>query len=134
MASLFDEIDASSQAVTEEVFGEAVRIEPRVASQYTERATDPTRPAKDVVAVVSFGIASDNFIGQRTGVRIDTSSKIALRTAEVWMSAASYAALGYEVQKQDAVVMTDQAGQPVYSVSRVTPDAGGVTLILTGET
>ncbi|PYF05034.1 hypothetical protein BJ122_102260 [Rhodopseudomonas faecalis] len=114
--------------------GERVRITPRIASEYAEGAPDPARPARDIKAVFSKGQEADPIDRGRRGGRMQGSSLMATSPTTLWVRAAVYASLGYELVRGDAVTLLDAPGQPTYAVSRATPsDLGDVTLILTDE-
>lgn len=130
MTSLFDELEADSQAATEGVFGEVVRIEPRRAgaSQYREAPADPDRPVRDVTACVSVENGMDSIKGARVGTDLHGSTQFVRSLTQFWLSAEAYASLGYAVVKQDRVVRSEHAGKPRFVVTRAVPDAGGFTL------
>jgi hypothetical protein len=78
---------------------------------------------------MTFGVDQDSIEGVRRGSELRGATTLAARPAQVWFSAASYAALGYVLRKGDAI----DHDHARYAVSRVFPDAGGFTALLTRE-
>lgn len=130
MPSLFDEIDALSQAAIEEQTGEPVAFIGMISGDYT-RAPDPARPEQTGLATVSIsprtGRVADGIQG-----RSSSGSQRAFPSAELWMSAAAFAGLDWEPVKDDKVVVSPgEAGAAEYTVSGVYPmDHGDVQIIL----
>ncbi|UYO50330.1 hypothetical protein KQX64_07080 [Rhodopseudomonas palustris] len=116
--------------------GDTVLIVPRLRGEYSEGPPDPDRPARTIKAVFSLRPeveAAPIDLG-RHGGRLQGASKVAIAPATLWIRAAVFAGLGYELRQGDAVTLVELSGRPTYSVSRAVPnDVGDVTVILTDE-
>lgn len=113
-------------------FGEAVRIEPIVSSEYADPIPDAERAPVDARATVSLSPTVKTFDGQRQGTKINTMTRFAERTASIWFPPADYAAIGYALRAGDKVILVERAGAPAYSVARdpVSTDRGDVYVYL----
>lgn len=116
-------------------FGEAIRIEPMVASEYATAVPDPGRPVKEARATVTLTPSVDNFDGARQGTKLTTQTRFAQREARIWFAPDAYAAIGYVLRVGDRIVLIDRDGTPVYRVSRdpVSSDRGDVSVNLVEE-
>lgn len=113
-------------------FGETVRIEPMVSSEYIEAAPDPDRATALSRSVVSFTPTTDGLDGRRSGSNMQGVTQVAHRAATLWITPADYAAIGYDLRSGDRVVLVERPGTPGYRVARapVWSDRGDVTVYL----
>lgn len=113
-------------------FGETVRVEPRQEADYTDALPDPTRPARQLTAVVALTPTVEKFEGAREGSRINTGSRISVREATIWLTPDAYAAIGYKLVEGDRVLLTERPQEPPYKLSRApeTSDRGDVVITL----
>lgn len=134
MASSWNEADEAAQDAVAAQFGELVYIEPRIARDYTASRPDSSRPAVTVTGVVSSAIADTDIRGSVQGGQQTGGTRIAAAPVELWLPAATWRQLGYEVHHADAVVLIERPGEPRYSVTRIhESDQGDHTLYLAGE-
>jgi hypothetical protein len=132
MASPFDALDAELQSHVAEEFGEAVRVEPRVAKQYAGRSpgVDPSRPVRDVRAVVTSVPAATDFRGEIGGQQ-NSAAQLVGATTEAWLDADAASSLGYDVATGDTLVRLDEPGLPRFRVQRPVPyETGDLRLLL----
>jgi len=84
--------------------------------------------------VFSLAPATEEISGQRVGPQLPGFTQFAHSSAEVWISASDYLAIGYAIVKGDLIVLPGMATQSRYAVSRVSQtDQGDVSLILVAE-
>ena len=132
--TLFDDLDAQVSGTIDAAFGEIAVLRPRVSSQYTERAEDPSRQVATVTGVFSAGPAEAPLKGGSAGTAFSGSTRIVSQSAEFWLSAETVQSLVDRPQKGDALTLTGREGPPVYALSQVHPsDMGDLTLILVLE-
>lgn len=130
MASVFDSIDALAQDVIEGQTGEEVSFVGMETGEYV-RTADPERPAQTSTAVVSqvpkTGHVSDGIQG-----RSSTRAARSFASSELWMSAASFAALDWAPVKDDKVILAPGGpGEAAYTISGVYPlEQGDVQIII----
>lgn len=108
---------AVAHAAIANTFGETVRISPMVSTEYSEGA-DATRPVIEIRAVVALTPDVEAIGGARQGSKINSTTRFATRSASLWLSAAAYAGLGYDVQRGDRVYLIERAAEPPYVLSR----------------
>lgn len=108
-------------------FGESVRIQPAIASEYADAAPDPNRPVRTVDVVVAFTPNTDQVDGAK---KISTHGSLAMRRGAIWFTPAEYAALGYEVRVGDMATLADRAGAPRYQITSppVASDRGDIAV------
>lgn len=126
--SAFDDLDTELSSAMEAEFGDTAVLSPRTTSEYGELPADPARPQRNVVGIYSSGPVVAKQDGDARG-----SAFNAKRTSEVptfWISAAAYAALGYEAKPGDRLTIT---GKPkIFRVVAALPtNHGDVELHLT---
>lgn len=117
-------------------FGEAIRVIPLQASEYTEAMPDASRAPVDTRAVVALSPMTEPFDGARSGPgKVNTMMRLAVRRASVWFPADVYGSIGYALRIGDKIVMTDRPGRPTYTVSRepISSDRGDVAINLVQE-
>lgn len=129
MPSPFDAIDADMQAALAPIFGEGIRIMPRMGDNYTS-AADPARPERvGVLATVARapGAAPTDYSGSaRNGAQVTRAP------GEVWIDQIAYAAIGYEIQRGDLIAITDDPARPPCKVVAVHAGEGGDVQIILG--
>jgi hypothetical protein len=115
--------------------GERVMLIPRLRGEYSEAQADGSRPAKTIKAVFSLRPQEAEAIDLgRHGGRLQGSSMIAVAPAALWIRAAVYDGLGYELEQGDQIALIDRVGQPKYTVARAPRnDVGDATVILTED-
>lgn len=125
-------IAARAFAALDRSLGEPVRVLPRLASDYTEALPDPDRSVANTRAVVALTPKTGDFEGARHGTNINTGSRLSVRSASIWLSPSTYAAIGYEVREGDQIVMAERPDEPAYTVARnpIFSDRGDVTIYL----
>lgn len=128
-------IAATAFEAVARTFGESVRIEPLVSSEYAAAAADPDRAIATVRATVALSPATDGLEGRRRGSEMQGFTRLALRDARIWFSPADYAGIGYGLRSGDRVVLVERPGEPPYLVARepVASDRGDVSVDLTLE-
>jgi hypothetical protein len=117
-------------------FGEKVRVEPMLSSEYSVGAPDPDRAQKEVRAIVSLSPSTEGFSGARQGSRsISTMTRLASRVARIWLKPEDYAAIGYELRAGDRIVFIERPAEPPHSVARepVASERGDVVVHLVVE-
>jgi len=117
------------------IFGEVVRIEPLVASEYAVAVADNDRPAVAVRATVALSPTVDGLEGARRGGEFQGMTRLAQREARIWITPNDYAAIGYDLRVSDRVILVDRAGAPSYRISRrpEISDRGDVMVHLVAE-
>jgi hypothetical protein len=134
MTSAFEALDSAMSAVMSSAFAEPARLQPRVASQYAERAADPDRPEATVHGIFSAGPAQDDLSGQARGGKLSGTTQLASTAAEFWIAKAQVDALPWVPVTGDALVLTARSDAPVHAVTRIaTTDLGDLTLTLVRE-
>jgi hypothetical protein len=128
--SVFDDIAASADAAIDSVFGEPVRIEPRLAGGYTGIGADPDRPAVTVTGVIRTLSSRETLAGQSrdraTGLAVVTG-----RPTLLHLTAAVARSLGYELRKGDLVTRAGKDVDAAFEVGSVEPaDLGDLTVHL----
>lgn len=113
-------------------FGEVVRIEPRKEADYTDALPDPSRPARQLTAVVALTPTVDKFEGSREGSKINTGLRVSVREATIWLPPDTYAAIGYGLREGDRILLIERPQEPSYKISRApeTSDRGDVVITL----
>ena len=99
-------------------FGEAVRIEPRINGTYSDDSPDPSRPLKDLRAVVSLTPMTGSLDGSRQGSKINTTTRFTQRTTTIWVTPDAYASIGYDIRVGDRVILKERRNEPPYRVGR----------------
>jgi hypothetical protein len=131
MPSPFDALDAVVQTAMDATFGEDIRIEPMATGNYAF-APDPVRLACTARAVVSRApqTAATNFPSTNR-----KSAQLAAGPTEAWLAAAALAGLGYALRKGDVIALTEDAGEPRYTITAVfITDQGDARLLLASLT
>lgn len=132
MSAMWKRLDALAGRAVSAAFGEAVLVKPTLESDYTDNAPDTSRPERTIRGVFALEHDTEDFRGQRTRGEFSGVGRMANAAAYLQITAADYAALGYEVRRADRVVLTEQDGSPVYVVALNQPlDDGNVVLALT---
>lgn len=132
MPSPFDAIDAAAQAAVDRLFGEGIRVIPRSGDGNYAGAPDAARPVREgvraTVARAAGAKATDYSGSQRNG------SAVASMPAEIWIDAAAYAGLGYEIKRGDWIELTDDilASPPRFHVAAVHRGDNGDAQIILG--
>lgn len=111
-------IAATAFAAVARTFGEPIRIEPLLQSEYAEASPDPDRAVVTTSAVVALTPAVDGIEGRRRGGDLQGTTTLALRKAMIWFPPAVYEGLGYALRPGDRIVLSDRPGQPRYLVER----------------
>ena len=105
--SQFDDLDAELSAVMEEEFGDMAVLSPRVKSEYGAAQPDPDRPEQQVRGIYSSGPVIRKLDGDARGSQFHTRQASEVPT--FWISAASFAALGYDVKDGDQLTISGRA-------------------------
>lgn len=110
-------------------FGETVRIEPMVSSEYAEAVVDTSRPVTTVRAAVALSPSVSSLDGIRG------TSTLGLREARIWITPSDYVGIGYELRSGDRVILVERPSEPAYIVTRApeSSDRGDVTAYLVIE-
>lgn len=128
MASSFDEQLAALDGAVNDQHGEAALIRPRETVAYHPSLADPDRPEETVEGVYSNGPQSGPFTGAADWGGAPMLDKV---IGEFWLSAVSYASIGYEVKEKDELILTDRQGQPSFMITDIHRSSeGDVNLIL----
>jgi len=123
MASIFDEIDAAGQAAINDHLGEAVIFYGMKSSDYAE-AADPDREPQEVKAIYSAspgaGRVSEGVKGKSQSAATRSHSN-----DELWISAATAAAMAWIPQRNDEVVINPETEAKRLVISAVNPIDNG---------
>lgn len=137
MRSPFDALDAQVSDALEGAFGETVRLIPRTSrrgAQYVAAGADPDRPPTDFIAVPTEASKVADTRGQRTGYRMGSATRMIVGRFEMWVSAATVAAMPVEIREGDIVRMTEWDDEPTFNVVNAIPEAfGDLRLTLSAE-
>ena len=116
----------------ERAWQEAARFEPQTVSEYGGASPDATRPVRaDVPVVRSRQDQDGRLAGQRRGSEFQGSIVSSSQTERLFLTAETYAGLGYALRVNDHVVLTDRPGAPRMRVVNVNEqDAGDTTIHL----
>ncbi|MCR6673235.1 hypothetical protein [Devosia ginsengisoli] len=129
MSSPFDDLDEGLQEVIDETMGEDIHVLPMATGQYGA-AADPTRVPKPCRAVISSAphMARNDFPNARQATPLATSPR------EIWITRSNYAALGYDVGRDDEIAFSDRGDPaPKSKVAAIhVGDHGDVQIILAG--
>lgn len=110
MPSLFDTIEAASQAAIDAVFGDGnVRIVPQAQSSNYGGGDDPARMPMDIRA--TFSAAPMNAKGDYPNTRRD-GTDLALSPAELWIERGAAAAIPYALKRGDKILIFSGTGDP----------------------
>jgi hypothetical protein len=118
--SVFDEIAASADAAVDAVFGEPVRIEPRLTGGYTDAAADPDRPVRTVTGVIRMQSSRETLAGQSRD-RATGLSIVGGRPTILHLSAAVLVSLGYPLRKGDRVIRVTKDADNAFEVGSIEP-------------
>ncbi len=130
MPTPFDALDAALSASCDAAFGEPAVLRPRKASQYAERAVDPTRPVREITGIFSAGPGETRLKGKAMGTDFGGASRVATTRAEFWIAATDAASIGYEIRTGDVIVLTDRDASVYEVVFPQRTDLGDLNLIL----
>ena len=126
MSSPFDAIDADMQSAIDAAFGSVVTIRPMAGGNYS-LAADPSRPVRvNVPATVAIaqGVKTTDFNNSNRD-----GAPVTRRQSEIWIDRLAYAALGYELRRDDQII----TGQGSFAVASTQPgDNGDVRVVLAG--
>ncbi|MFN3890165.1 MAG: hypothetical protein ACK4MV_07185 [Beijerinckiaceae bacterium] len=129
MASPFDAAMRAADAVVMATFGEPVLVTPRVAVPKRGPVFDPNRAAGTVAGVFTLTSGETPIEGSRRGSELMGFGAVAVAEGQLWLSAASLAALGFRPRKDDAVSFPDRDPTRTYVIIRVDPtDIGDLVL------
>lgn len=103
-------------AENDEDFGESIRFEPMVSSQYGGAAADPGRAAFTIIAVLRMGGDEADLGGDRSG---NWNAKVPTMPGALHVDRVKLA--GRVLKKGDQVVALDRPGQPRFEIARVDP-------------
>lgn len=126
-------IAAAAFEAVASTFGESIRIEPLVSSEYAGAIADPGRAIATARATVALSPAIDGLEGR--GAAMQGVTRLAQREARIWFSPADYAGIGYELRSGDRVVLVERPSEPSYLVARapVSSDRGDIMAYLVVE-
>lgn len=116
MPSLFDEIEAASQAAIDAVFGDGnVRIVPQAQSSNYWGGSDPARMPMNIRA--TFSAAPMVGKGDYPDTRRD-GSDLSLAPAELWIERGAAAAIPYTLKRGDKIEISRGSGGPrIYTIA-----------------
>jgi hypothetical protein len=100
MPSLFDEIEAASQAAITYVYGDGIRIRPMKGDGNYGGSPDPNRPVKEVAATFSSApnVGAIDYPGTQSN-----GAPAALSPSEIWIDRAQALTIGYELKRGDVI-------------------------------
>ena len=129
MASLFDELEAASQAEILRVNGDAVRIWPKGGDFNYGGGSDQLRQPVEIFAIFSSSprIVETDYPGtQLNGAGIVTAP------AELWIDREAAAALPYALKRGDVIELIGKVGSPKFIIMSADPnDTGDIRVMLT---
>lgn len=115
MPAPYADILSDAMSAVDDVFGERLRIEPRLRSGKSERpGPDETRPATTITGVLrmeSAMVERGNFIGRRWEGEMEADK------AEVFIQHANMPA--YDLRDGDRITALDRVGAPMFEVNRI---------------
>lgn len=129
MPNPFADLDAEMSDLIGSEFGEQAVISPRIASDFIVSAADPQRLPQTILGVYSSGPVLERLgsVGNKGG----WDTRRASESQVFWVSAAQFAALGYDVSPNDHLIIAGRAGSPFRITAILPTDLGDVELHLT---
>jgi hypothetical protein len=114
-------------------YEEAVLVSPRASTDHA-RAPDLSRPEQVITAIVSIGKADETLAATNSGGDFRKGRFVGVAESSVWISAAQWAALGYDLIEGDLLTLVDRADQPKFTVMLPgSSDLGDYSVTITAE-
>lgn len=130
MGSPFDAAMAAADAAQAAVYGEPIRVVPRVAAPNRAPVADVSRTAAVITGIFTEAAAEISLEGSRRGAEGRGVTTFVAADAKVWFSRAQLAVLGWTPRKSDLIVLTERASTS-FTVEKADPsDVGDVTVLL----
>ena len=134
MGSIWQRLDALAGRAANGVFGEPVKITPRLANEYVAARPDATRQEATVQGIFSLEPSSDDLRGQRISGESRGALRMTFAEAIVQFTAAEVAKIGFGMQTPDLITLIKRPGCPTYAIEHVEPlDSGDLVVYLTKE-
>ena len=132
MTSPFDDLDAELSASVLTAYGETANIIPRRSGTYSAPGSDEDRQPVAALVVLSDSPGLEWLSGSRRGSELTGGSRVPISEAEVWMSKAQAAELGFALAKGDRISFPSRG--IAYSVVQVrTTQMGDVSALVVRE-
>jgi hypothetical protein len=116
MTSPFDELDAELSAAVLTAYGEAAAIVPRRGGQYAAPGFDPERSSGPVPVMGVFTATPEVSVFGSADGQVVVNGRTITADAILWLSKAQVAAIGFQIKRDDQIIMEAQTGKPTYTV------------------